>query len=188
MVRVVARQLSVKNCLAAIFASRHLAASPDPLGWKPVEKGKLRQKTKTIVSACDCLARFSLRLSSFSPCQALMLLRGRKLVSRCSSQMRSRGQRERERERERQSLIPRFCRAGSGVIFFIWSGEFRRQIAGEFLSELIPRSFQPFFPRASGPPKIHAQNCRHSSPTSNITQKFFTPIFFLRGRLRERLQ
>ena len=32
MVRVIARQLSGKNCLAAIFASRHQDASPGPLG------------------------------------------------------------------------------------------------------------------------------------------------------------
>ena len=31
-VRVIARQLSGKNCLAAIFASRHQDASPGPLG------------------------------------------------------------------------------------------------------------------------------------------------------------
>ena len=30
--RVIARQLSGKNCLAAIFASRHQDASPGPLG------------------------------------------------------------------------------------------------------------------------------------------------------------
>ena len=32
VVRVTARQLSSKNCLAAIFASRHQDASPGPLG------------------------------------------------------------------------------------------------------------------------------------------------------------
>ena len=32
VVRVIARQLSGKNCLAAIFASRHQDASPGPLG------------------------------------------------------------------------------------------------------------------------------------------------------------
>ena len=34
---VIARQVSGKNCLAAIFASRHQDASPGPLG-----KGKIR--------------------------------------------------------------------------------------------------------------------------------------------------
>ena len=33
VVRVIARQLSGKNCLAAIFASRHQDASLGPLGW-----------------------------------------------------------------------------------------------------------------------------------------------------------
>ena len=33
-VRVIARQLSGKNCLAAIFASRHQDASPGPLGFR----------------------------------------------------------------------------------------------------------------------------------------------------------
>ena len=54
-----------------------------------------------------------------------------------------------------------------------------------FLSELFqriyPQIFRPCFPRASGPPskkltyKIHAQNCRHSSPISDVwIQTFFT--------------
>ena len=33
--RAIARQLSCKNCLAAIFASRHQDASPGPLGLQP---------------------------------------------------------------------------------------------------------------------------------------------------------
>ena len=37
VVRAIARQLSGKNCLAAIFASRHQYASPDPLGLQNPE-------------------------------------------------------------------------------------------------------------------------------------------------------
>ena len=36
VVRVIARQLSGKNCLAAIFASRHQYASPGPLGMPTI--------------------------------------------------------------------------------------------------------------------------------------------------------
>ena len=39
MVRVIARQMSGKNCLAAIFASRHQDASLGPLGNQKIGKG-----------------------------------------------------------------------------------------------------------------------------------------------------
>ena len=41
VVRVISRQLSGKNCLAAIFASRHQDASPGPLGGKGKPVGNL---------------------------------------------------------------------------------------------------------------------------------------------------
>ena len=87
-----------------------------------------------------------------------------------------------------------------------WSRDPAERIWGEFSnlvwrnSGKLPTNFSAnsdgkFFPRifrrccsgVSAPPKkftakIHAQNCRHSSPISlSQTQKFLTPIFCSRG-------
>ena len=83
------------------------------------------------------------------------------------------------------------CRADLGWIFYFGPANFRK-IAGEFLSEFWWRIsianfsalfFQGFRPPKEFTPKIHVQNCRHSSPISfSWTQNLFTAIFCLRGR------
>ena len=73
-----------------------------------------------------------------------------------------------------QLLVPTLCRADLGWIFYFGPANFRK-IAGEFLSEFSRRIliaiFRPCFSRVSGhpkkfTPKIHVQNCWHSSTTS----------------------
>ena len=78
-----------------------------------------------------------------------------------------------------------------GEFFYFGPANFA-QIAGEFLSEFWWRIlianfsalfFQGFRPPRKFTPKIHVQNCRHSSPISlSWTQNLFTAIFCLRGR------
>ena len=90
-------------------------------------------------------------------------------------------------------LVPTLCRADLGWIFYFGPANFRK-IAGEFLSEFWWRIlianfsalfFQGFRPPQKFTPKIHVQNCRHSSPISlSWTQNLFTAIFCLRGRPR----
>ena len=79
---------------------------------------------------------------------------------------------------------------GVGVVRFVfWKGRFyfglanSRRIAHTF-HKLSQQIFRPCCSRLQPPPpKIHAQNGRHSSPISDFgTPKCFTPIFCLRGR------
>ena len=86
-------------------------------------------------------------------------------------------------------LSPRFCRANLALRIL---GQVRSaNFDGEFFSaNLSALFFRLVFPGFQGPPpppkkkftsKIHAQNCRHSSPVSlSRTQFFFTPIFCFR--------
>ena len=55
-VRVIARQLSGKNCLAAIFASRHQDASPGPLGFRrfPIFDRKRCSKPYSLSLSFSC--------------------------------------------------------------------------------------------------------------------------------------
>ena len=88
-------------------------------------------------------------------------------------------------------LVPTLCRADLGWIFYFDPANFRK-IAGEFLSEfwwrILIAKFSALFSQGFRPPtkftpKIHVQNCRHSSPISlSWTQNLFTAIFCLRGR------
>ena len=74
------------------------------------------------------------------------------------------------------------------MIFFIlaWRilGKMPANVSANFFSKFVPRFFRPCFSRVSGPslppppkkkiqptPKIHAQNCRHSSPIFGKFQK-----------------
>ena len=92
---------------------------------------------------------------------------------------------------EESLLVPTLCRADLGWIFYFVPPNFRK-IAGEFLSEfwwrilianLLALFFQGFRPPKKFTPKIHVQNCRHSSPISlSWTRNLFTAIFCLRGR------
>ena len=75
-----------------------------------------------------------------------------------------------------QILIPRFRRADWGELFFFGLAKFRK-IAGEFPKDfwwrILPANFSALFsPELQAPqnvtPKIHAQNCRHSSPISRF--------------------
>ena len=98
---------------------------------------------------------------------------------------------------QRRRVGPDVMQSGFEVKFLFWSGEFRK-IAGEFLSEFWWRIlianfsalfFQGFRPPKKFTPKIHVQNCRHSSPISlSWTQNLFTAIFCLRGRPRRGLE
>ena len=91
----------------------------------------------------------------------------------------------------KHSLVPTLCRADLGWMFYFGPANFRK-IAGEFLSEFWWRIlianfsalyFQGFRPPKKFTPKIHVQNCRHSSPISlSWTQNLFTAIFCLWGR------
>ena len=90
-------------------------------------------------------------------------------------------------------LVPTLCRADLGWNFYFGPANCRK-IAGEFLSEFWWRIlianfsalfFQGFRPPKKFTPKIHVQNCRHSSAISlSWTQNLFTAIFCLRGRPR----
>ena len=53
-VRVVARQLSGKNCLAASFASGHQDASPGPLGYKTLPRDPGILKTVRVMNLLLC--------------------------------------------------------------------------------------------------------------------------------------
>ena len=87
-------------------------------------------------------------------------------------------------------LVPTLCRADLGWIFYFGPANFRK-IAGEFLSEFWWRTlianfsalfFKGFRPPKKFTPKIHVQNCRHSSPISpSWTQNLFTAIFSAYG-------
>ena len=88
---------------------------------------------------------------------------------------------------------PGVMQSGFGVNFYFGPANFRK-IAGEFLSEFwwriliaifLALFFQGFRPPKKFTPKIHVQNCWHSSPISlSWTQNLFTAIFCLRGRPR----
>ena len=94
------------------------------------------------------------------------------------------------REDRSQMLVPTFCRADLGWNFYFGPANLRK-IAGEFFSEVWWRIlianfsalfFQGFRPPEKFTPKIHVQNCRHSSPISlSRTQNLFTAIFCLGG-------
>ena len=85
--------------------------------------------------------------------------------------------------------IPTLCRADLGWIVYFGPANFRK-IAGEFWWRILIASFSALFFQGFRPPqkitpKIHVQNCRHSSPISlSWTQNLFTAIFCLRGRPR----
>ena len=63
VVRVIARQLSGKHCLAAIFASRHQDASPGPLGGGAVK-----------IAAATAENRRDFEALSHEPCPSLPFL------------------------------------------------------------------------------------------------------------------
>ena len=89
-------------------------------------------------------------------------------------------------------LSPRFCRADLGWNYQLAQRVFRK-IDGEFLSEFWWRNFaRNFFclivSRISGPPKkimpkIHAQNCWHSSPIFS-NPKYSHGDFLLSGEIK----
>ena len=78
-------------------------------------------------------------------------------------------------------LSPRFCRADLGWSLYFGPANFKGKLPTNFSSnfdgENVPWFFRPCFSRISGPPKIHAQNCRHSSPISLSRTQICSPWF-----------
>ena len=91
-------------------------------------------------------------------------------------------------------MIPRFCRAGLGCIFFFFLANFRtivckisqRVLPVKFSREsfvIVSPGFQPPPPTRNVILKIHAQNCQHLSKPQTFESVFVcTPIFCSRGR------
>ena len=89
-------------------------------------------------------------------------------------------------------VVPGVVQSGFRVNFLFWSGKFsencrrisQRILMANFDSEFFGLVFPGFQATPKKfTPKIHVQNCRHSSPISlSRTQNLFTAIFCLRGR------
>ena len=89
------------------------------------------------------------------------------------------------------NLGPDIMQSGFGVNFYFGPANFRK-IAGEFWWRILMANFDSEFFGLVFPgfqatqkitPKIHVQNCGHSSPISlSWTLNLFTAIFCLQGR------
>ena len=86
------------------------------------------------------------------------------------------------------NIEPEAVQSGCGLNFIILAWRILVELPANFDGDFFLRIIPPCFSGISGrpkkfTPKVHAQNCRHSSSISlSRTQYSVTPIFCLRGR------
>ena len=93
---------------------------------------------------------------------------------------------------ESSENCPQVMQSRFGVNFDLGPANFRKIVA-KFLSEFFQRFFsanclalflQGFRPPRKFTPKLHAQDCRHSSPISHFEPNFFHAAFLLMGDIK----